>query len=472
MRRRRVDSGLERQYLIAMITSKPFLASAAQAIEFDLIDTAYVRQVMTWCVEHYLKYGEPPDSSIQSIFHAWVEEEERDEAEVEAIEAFLTRLSEEYDEAKLNVPFLLDSFGSYLQGKKLDRLSDRVSGYMLRGDQEAAMREVTDFSSVSLGQGTGFDPLTDRSAWERAFSSPAEPIVTFPGDAGRFLNKALTRDALIAIQGHEKSGKTFWCVEFMMRALRNHMKVALFETGDLSESQIMLRLGVRLSSMPLYSDQCGTIDIPRRVIRADDQEEEGLAVEIETTSKDCPRSVSRRECWKACRRLLRSIGAKRGEPRVMFSIHPSSSINVTGIEGILNMWQNEKGFVPDVIIIDYADILAPEPGSKEFRHQQNDLWKALRRVSQERHSLVIVPTQANARSYDAATQSMKNFSEDKRKMAHVTGMLGLNQTSKEKDAGLIRLNWIVLRESSFVNERCLHVAQCLPLGRAFCCATL
>ena len=97
-------------------------------------------------------------------------------------------------------------------------------------------------------------------------------------------------------------------------------------------------------------------------------------------------------------------------------------------------------------------------------------WKALRRLSQEKHCLVMAPTQADAASYDAYTLTAKNFSEDKRKLGHVTGMLGLNQIEEEKVAGIMRLNWIVLREAPFSIDRFLYVGQCLPLARSFCCS--
>jgi len=155
----------------------------------------------------------------------------------------------------------------------------------------------------------------------------------------------------------------------------------------------------------------------------------------------------------------------------MLSVHANSTINVAGISDILKRWESELDFVPDVIIIDYADILAPEDSRKEARHQVNDTWKALRRLSQERHCLVLTPTQANAQSYDVKTLRMKHFSEDKRKLAHVTALLGLNQTDPERKLGVMRLNWILVREKAFSVDHCLWTTQCLSLGRALVQAT-
>ena len=59
------------------------------------------------------------------------------------------------------------------------------------------------------------------------------------------------------------------------------------------------------------------------------------------------------------------------------SIHPNSSINIRGINSILTHWETAEGFIPDLIVIDYADILAPEENKKDSRSETNDTWKAL-----------------------------------------------------------------------------------------------
>jgi len=146
-----------------------------------------------------------------------------------------------------------------------------------------------------------------------------------------------------------------------------------------------------------------------------------------------------------------------------------TSNSSTKVEDIRNSLDEaiKEGWVPDVVVIDYADILAPEAGvrGEDFRQQTNDTWKALRRLSQDYHCLVVTATQSDAASYDARIIRKKNFSEDKRKLAHVTGMAGLNQTEEEKRKGLYRLNWVVLREAMSFESKCVVVAGCLALSR-------
>ena len=465
MRRQRIDSGLEKQFIAGMILSDEFLGVAKQLLgDVDLLASSHLKQIAHWCIEYFDTYGKAPKQSIEAIYFAWLEAGEKVKSEVDAIYAVLNELSGQAGD--FNAVYLQDQLKVYLTGRRLHRLCDGLEDHLHRGEVEKALREVQSFDSPELGSEVGIDPLND-PVWERIFADHEEPLLHFPGDAGSFLDSACTRDALIGIQAPEKRGKTFWAIEFALRALQQRRKVAFFEAGDLSEGQILRRLAVRISGLPLWHQQCGLIPVPRKIIL----QNEGLPT-IEFQAKDCPQIISQAVCTSSIKRFLRSCGLPAGNPYLLISTHPTSTLSVSDIESILNGWEKKRGFVPDVIVVDYADILAPEDSKKQVRDQTNETWAALRRLSQCRRCLVVAPTQADANSYDQYIQKMKNFSEDKRKLAHVTGLFGLNQTDAEKTMGLMRLNWIVLREAPFESRRCLYVAQCLPLGRVLCCSRL
>ena len=78
-------------------------------------------------------------------------------------------------------------------------------------------------------------------------------------------------------------------------------------------------------------------------------------------------------------------------------------------------------------------------------------------------------TQSDAASYEQYRLKMKNFSEDKRKYAHVSSMYGLNQDPKdrEKEIGVMRINEIVIREGAFKNTNEVVVLQNLKRGRPY-----
>lgn len=476
MKQRKIDSQVERRILTAMIISTEFLNQAVPVIDLELIDNPPFRLILQWCLEYFAKYREAPRRNIETTYHAWVESQP-DAREADSIHDLLEQLSEDYDdEDPLNVPYLLDKLQEYLQRKSLEKLKDNVDYALQAGHADEGEQTVLSYKPIEICAGLGIDPLHDFDAWERAFADSAKPLFTFPGDAGRFLNSALTHDGLIGLQGPEKRGKTFWCIEFVARALEERRKVAFFQVGDLSQHQVLIRLGMYWAGRPFFRKYCGDISYPIEVHkptrREGDAEGSCGELRVETRTKHCPNPLTLQACKSACERLMKAKGLSPNKCYIKLSVHPNSSINVRGIDSILTRWEMTEGFVPEVIVIDYADILAAEDPRQAVRDQVNETWKALRRLSQERHCLVISPTQADADSYDRQTMTMRNFSEDKRKLAHVTGMLGLNQTPEEKALNVMRLNWIVLRESPFNVQHCLYVGQCLSIGRAFFCATL
>ena len=106
--------------------------------------------------------------------------------------------------------------------------------------------------------------------------------------------------------------------------------------------------------------------------------------------------------------------------RIKLSTHANGTLTIGKIKSILQKWKRE-GFIPDLILIDYADLIVSNT-KVDVRHQIDGIWKQLRGLSQEYNCLIVSPTQADAKSYETDLLTLKNFSEDKRKFAHVTAM--------------------------------------------------
>lgn len=484
MRTRRVDSQRERHILIAMVTSTEFLAQAARVIELDLIEAEHVRQVMQWCLEHYEKHREAPNKTIDMLLASWSEGNDN-ETLVDSVNALVDSLGKEYVDPKkkpteLNVAVLMDELGDLIADRRLARLANEINGLRAQKKPREAEALVNAYRSVAAGKGAKCNPLTDKSVWKRAFSHAAKPVISFSGDAGSFFNPVMLRGGLIGVQASEKTGKTWWLLEFAMRALRQRRKVAFFEVGDLSEEEVNQRFGMRWASRPLYQFQCKKpILLPQDIEFTDgdsddDGEEGSVGYSIKCMKKHINHRVTQHAVEQSLRRIRRAWGHAEGKEYLQTSTHSTGTMNVRGITAILDQWEQEDNFIADVIIIDYADILAPEETKREGRDRTNDTWMALRRLSQDKHALTITATQAKATQYTNTIrpQTKADFGEDHRKMAHVTGWLGLSQTPLEKDVEGQRLNWIAVRGSPSSENRMLYVGNCFALGRALACAKL
>lgn len=463
--RQKVDSSSERQFVVAMIVSEEFLSQITSFWEASLFQSRDLARIGDWSIKYFHKYHKAPGTHIEAIFSRWVEKTDDQDA-IENIQSLLESLSGEFDSGpSLNVPFLVDRMSEYITTKRIERLKAGLEDALLGRDNSTALNILSSWSSVKVDKHTGIDPLTEEEIWDRVYAESQNPIISFGiPDADAFFKQAFLPDSLIGILGPEKRGKTWWCIEFAIRALMCGQKVAFFEVGDMSESQLLRRFGCRWSERPIFSRDTGVIKMPKKITKT------GEDVHISYRKKKISKACSKISSKRGVKRFCRANHIPSTEQYLSISVHANSSINVAGICSILEQWRTERNFIPRVIIIDYPDILLPEPGASKLvtRDQVNETWKALRRLSQEYHALVIAPTQANAASYHADVLTSSNFSEDKRKLAHVVGMLGLNQTTEEKMQGIMRLNWIELRESLFTSTQCLYVSQCLLVGKAFC----
>jgi hypothetical protein len=447
--------------------SDEFLRQVAPVFETPLLSANHFRLIAEWSLDYFRQYSKAPKQHIENMYHGWVEKHADQRELVSAIHDLLEFMSSEYArEPDLNIPFLIDQMNEFFTLKKLQKVKDELEYSLVHRDVQAAKEALAQDVNAKLGQSQGYDPLHDDVMWERAFSESQKPLLAFEGDAGKFFTNSLSRDALIGILAPEKRGKSWWCVEFVFMALQNRKRVALFEVGDMSESQIQVRLGSRLSGLPSLDWLVGQ---EVRVPTAFKMMDGGIKTRYSTETLE--RLVDKASAQAGVRRFLRRAGIPREEAYARFSVHANGSVCVGDIDSILTQWECKDGFIPDVIVVDYADILAPEPGTLSLsrRDQINMNWMALRRLSQERRALVIVPTQADADSYGAECLNLNNFTEDKRKGSHVTGMIGLNQTDIEKQKGIMRLNWLLLRGQPFSSSKFLYVGQCLELGRAMTC---
>jgi hypothetical protein len=470
VKRQKVDGTLQRRFLAALANSRAFVAGSAHLADPELFPARAAKLVAGWALEHWGQYREPAGVALRAMMEAWAEREQPDETERELTSDLVDLVLDEAEEANAaNITYLLDEFGRYLNDLKVDRLVEELQSLRAAGRGGDAAQAVQAFRTVAVGESAGYSPALSRAAYRRAWAEPAGGIIDWPTGAAWFFNKAMTRDALVGVQAPEKTGKTFVVTDVAYWAVRSHLSVAVFQCGDLSEHQMTKRWAARVSRHPLRDDQCdGVVQPPVGIkLHAAGGGDNGKVAEvIRGPAVRFPGPLDERTAYKAQKAFNRTHKIDKDRPTLMFSVHPNSSINVKGIDGILQRWRTEMSWTPDVIVIDYADILAPEDPRKDSLVQINDTWKALRRLSQEWHACVVTPTQANAAAYRTKLQRKDNFSGNKLKNAHVTGMMGLNQTDRERAEGVMRMNWLFVRDAPSLIDDCLWVATCFPLGYA------
>lgn len=455
----------DRRILQGMIVNTTVLGRIASRWTGQMFASPWSNIVADWCISHYQRYSKHPGRCIGDYLNEWAQAHD-DEATLRILEKFLTDLSEDYEQLteQINPEHLLDIANNHLEILSTRKLSDGIRENLDAGRLDKAQEIIVNYTKIGLNSDSGVDLFIDRTEVASVFADNLQTIVDYPKDMGLFFAGRLERDALVSFMAPEKTGKTWWLLELAWQAMIQRRRVAFFEVGDMSKRQIEERFLVRAAQHPLRSPTGKwpyEIDYPVSLKVATVNGNQKQAV-VETERRVFKQPLDAAKAWAACERVM-NIKVKSHDSYFKLSVHPNSSVNVLGIKSVLQYWQT-KDWQPDVVIIDYADILADLPGRRDVRDNINMNWKQLRALSQELHLLVVTATQSDADSYERRTLDRRNFSEDKRKLAHVTGMIGINVTSEEKEKNVMRLNWIVRREGGYSTSRCIFLATCLPLA--------
>ncbi len=512
----------ERRIITGMVISKEYLDRIHRFWDSDLLESPELRMISDWCMEYYQKYQSAPDSNIESIYMSALKQGFLPKASAEYIEELLTSLSEEYGrDTQFNAMYLYDQTVKYLKTRELEKHNEEIQNLIEVGQVEQAEKLAQTFTpTITKEMDVGID-LSSREAINRiklAFEDTGQRVISYPGALGNMWNEHLIRGGFVSLLAPEKRGKTFWLLELSLRAIRQKANVVFFAAGDMTESQTLKRICTYIAKRSDREKYCqerfspvgdciyNQLDICKRSDRnCDHGIFEGLSLEEFTGSSSSQyinlevlkekyeenpdylpcdsHSCGKRKgaVWvkkidettpltgaqasKALRRFF-----KKYKRRFRLATYPAGVLTVGEIKKCLDKWERYDGFVPDVIVIDYADLLSADDGKvSEFRHRQDHVWKGLRALSQEQHALVLTATQADADSYKKGRLSLSNFSEDKRKFAHVTAQYGLNQDpqGREKKLQIMRINEIVVREGEFSPDNEVFVLYDLAIGRPF-----
>jgi len=517
---RRENEFIERRIITGLIVSKDYHERVQRIWNPSLLESPELRTIAEWCVGYYKKYQKAPDSNIQSIYIEQLKAGKMSRADAQYIEELLQDLSDEYGrDTQFNSAYLYDQTIHYFKAQELEQHNREVKAFVDAGQVEEAERLIQSYSpAVKDDTDIGIE-LSSKEIFERidrAFSETGQRVVFYPGALGEMWNDHLIRGGFFTLLAPEKRGKTFMLLEIALRAIRQRANVAFFEAGDMTESQILRRICVyiaRKSDRERYCveryrpvgdciynqiDDCdresrncdhGIFDVSLEEFRSQIHQFANIEVLKEKYKEfpdyaPCKAYGCRKRkgaVWLRKMKRTRPLQAKQAKKelraffkkykrRFKLATYPAGILTVSEIRRCLNEWEKNDGFVPDVIAVDYADLLSADDGRvSEFRHRQDYVWKSLRALSQERHVLLITATQADAQSYQKGRLSISNFSEDKRKLAHVTAQYGLNQdpSGREKRLGILRINEIVVREGAFSSDNEVVVLQDLAAGRPF-----
>jgi hypothetical protein len=486
--RKTIDVGIEKRIITGMIVSKKYLRYVFPVFKPDYLDNIPCREISKWCYAFFNKYEEVPYNHIQDLFQKYTYRLSEEDSLL--VETLLKEISDSYEQQghRFNTDYMIDESMKYFQKKEMEITTHNVSILLEEDKIEEAEEEMRKLQRVVMDTSGWTNPF-DPNMIKLVFEQKDEGFLKFPKALGRYMGE-MERGWLVAISGQFKGGKTWFLQEFAVIALLSRLNVAFFSL-EMTEIQMLTRLFKRLAPgasggefFPVFDckkNQDGSCNKSIRVNKYRLLDKDGnkpkynpkIAYKICTECRGS--SDFEMDTWfkpvgllefdsRYVNKRMKTIEKTFGD-RIQLKSFPRFSANLSDIERSLEILKNSNNFIPDVIIIDYADILKPE--TKDSGVQKEDLtWMALARLAGVQKALVVTATQVTKDALGAKDIKVKHTARWVGKLGHVDAMYTLNQVDEEKLNGVMRIGTMVHRHYEFSETRQCTILQNLNVGQA------
>lgn len=483
------DGSVENMIATAMIVSSKFLSEIHPIYDKEYLKSPHLRRIGEWCMEFFEYHDEAPAHHIYTAYELDKPNLKPEESEI--IQNMLVKISEEYKNRGINEEYYLNKAFQYFKTREMELTSLNVQRLLEMGRIEEAEQYMDRYQRVERITSGWTNPMDERSVME-VFEKRQEGLLTLPGQLGMLIGP-LDRGWLVGILGSFKRGKTFWMVELAALGVAHHLKVAIISL-EMKNTSVNERYYKRIASaghesivmfaMPVFDcrlNQDGTCDRAERINRE--------VVVVDDIRQDFDPANPYRPCtwckdrdpgayvfdtwWEMMERpkfneenIFKKVKGFRSMygDNIRLKCYPRFTATVNDIKRDLDILEKTENFIPDMIIVDYADIIRPE--SDSGRTQDVDaIWKQLGGLAGERNALVITASQGRRDAIYKKSMNQADLAEWIGKLGHVDVMFALNQTKEEKRYGRMRLGLLAHRHQDFDEDIMCLVLQQLKLGQ-------
>lgn len=234
-----------------------------------------------------------------------------------------------------------------------------------------------------------------------------------------------SRGQLVSYLGGQKAGKT-WALQWLARQCLNAGLGVLHVSHEVGQDEMELRYDMMFTGRGKRDGK--VVELPRRV---------GDCVEFRELTV---RTVYDADAVRRGRKAARSRGG-----RLLIKKYPMGTCTTQEIERLLNYLESYHGFLPDVLINDYVDIMDLTGYGKEVRHQINAGYVWSKGLADSRNILVATASQLNREGLERRHIRRRHVGEDIRKLANVDAMLAIGRSPEDVRAHLAGLSILVSR---------------------------
>jgi KaiC/GvpD/RAD55 family RecA-like ATPase len=315
---------------------------------------------------------------------------------------------------KENYTWLMDEFENFSRHKGLERAIIKSADYLEEGEYGPVEKLIKDAIQISLNKDMGTDYFADPRARLSKLKDNNGQISTGWPSIDRKLYGGFNRGELNIFCAGSGGGKSLFLANLGVNWALQGLNV-LYLTFELSEGLVSMRLDSMVTGI-------GTRDIFRNI---DD-------VELK----------------------VKMLEKKSGHLQVKYM--PSGK-NCNDIRAYLKEYQVKTGVKPDVLLIDYLDLMMPlsvKVSPSDLFVKDKYVSEEIRNLAMETQCITVTASQLNRSAVEEIEFDHSHISGGLSKIMTADNVIGIFTSRAMKERGRYQIQFMKTRSSSGVGQKC------------------
>jgi len=314
---------------------------------------------------------------------------------------------------KENYEWLMDEFENFSRHKALERAIIESSDLLEAGDYGPVEKLIKDAIQISLNKDMGTDYFEDPRARLTALKDGNGQISTGWPSIDKKLYGGFNRGELNIFCAGSGGGKSLFLANLGVNWALQGLNV-LYLTFELAENLVSMRL-----------DSMTTGIATREIFKSIDD------VELK----------------------VRMLGKKAGSIQIKYM--PSGK-NCNDIRAYLKEYQVKKGIKPDVILIDYLDLMMPlsvKVSPSDLFVKDKYVSEEIRNLAMETQCITVTASQLNRSAVEEIEFDHSHISGGLSKIMTADNVIGIFTSRAMKERGRYQIQFMKTRSSSGVGQK-------------------
>ncbi len=425
-----INAHLQDCILRLAIENEDFIKLVRPVLDPSMLTSRIPAELYQLCVSYYDIYQRPPadhfhDETVRLVL-------QKDENERQYYADYINKIK---DMASPDPAYVLGRINDFIKARKFEQAAIKFAELTQQGEFARAENLMTEtFRSGIVSTDLGLDYLNNTSLPLREDPDSNKFLMTTGIKPLDRVIGGFKRGQLICWMGGYKGKKSWACCHTGRVALMHGLTV-VHVSHEMTTEEIETRYDMMFGGLSSEANPA-----PLTLTVYEDKKFKEITIQ--------PDSINNWEKVKQARANIKRFGG-----RLFIKKYPMGLVNMREIESYLHHLEM-NGIYADVLINDYADIMAPLDTRKELRHQLNETYIYHKRLADERNMLVITASQVPNSAVRSPHISIKDFAEDRRKAGNVDMALAICQTEEQEEDN-IAVIMVVANRSGPQGYRCM-----------------